>query len=52
LDHIFDKYYQKDKFSPGNGIGLAIVKRIVDLNGGNIFVKSSEGNGSTFTIVF
>lgn len=43
LDRIFDKFYQADEShaSQGNGVGLAIVKRIVTLHGGRVFVRSS-----------
>jgi signal transduction histidine kinase len=51
LEHIFDKYYQKDKFSPGNGIGLSIVKRIVELNNGEVKVKSKLNEGTTFAVI-
>lgn len=50
---IFDKYYQGDgsHATEGNGLGLSIVKKIVDLSGGSISVKSKQGEGSTFTVV-
>ncbi|MBU5334912.1 HAMP domain-containing sensor histidine kinase [Intestinibacter bartlettii] len=52
LNHIFDKFYQEDRShsSNGNGLGLPLVKRIVDLCGGTIRVKSLLGEGSSFTV--
>jgi signal transduction histidine kinase len=50
---IFDKFFQGDKShkQQSNGLGLAMVKRIVELHGGKIIVDSSLGNGSVFTVV-
>lgn len=48
---IFNKFYQADEShaGEGNGIGLAIVKRVVDLHGGKVTVKSQNGMTS-FTV--
>lgn len=50
--HIFDKFYQGDKshLSKGNGLGLSLVKRIIELCDGEIKVRSKLYYGTTFTI--
>ncbi len=53
LPHIFDRFYQEEEIStstPGSGIGLLLVKELVNLMKGNLFVKSEPGKGTEFTI--
>lgn len=53
IDHIFNRFEQADiedkKAMEGSGLGLAISKSYVEMLGGEISVKSKEGEGSTFT---
>lgn len=50
--HIFEKFYQGDKshLVDGNGLGLTLVKKIVELCSGDIYINSELGKGTTFTI--
>ncbi len=52
-ENIFNRFYRSEKTATstkGVGIGLSLVKELVELQNGTIKVKSKEGNGSTFTV--
>ena len=52
--HVFERFYKADKSRDralgGNGLGLALVKKIIDLHGGSVSVKSELGSGSIFIV--
>ena len=56
LPHLFERFYRVDKArarkSGGSGLGLSIVRNMVERNGGTIQVSSTLGQGSTFTVTF
>jgi two-component system sensor histidine kinase SenX3 len=55
LDRIFERFYRVDRArsreTGGTGLGLAIVRHVASNHGGDIQVESTEGVGSTFTLV-
>lgn len=55
-DKIFEKFYRTDKSrnknSGGTGLGMSIVKKIIDIHKGNIKIESFENIGTTITIFF
>ena len=52
--HIFERFYKADKSRDrslgGNGLGLSLVKKIVELHGGSVAVESERSKGATFTV--
>ena len=56
LNNIFERFYRVDKArsrkSGGSGLGLSIVRTMVERNRGEIAVESTVGKGSTFTVTF
>lgn len=51
--HIFDKFYQADSSheSEGNGLGLALVKRILEICDGMVYMENQPSGGCTFTVL-
>ncbi|MFM8601554.1 MAG: sensor histidine kinase [Actinomycetota bacterium] len=54
IDRIFERFYRVDKSrgrsTGGTGLGLSIVRRVITNHGGEVNVRSHEGEGSTFTV--
>lgn len=55
LPHMFERFHRVENATgrtyEGTGIGLSLVKELVQLHGGDISVKSKQGKGSTFTVI-
>jgi signal transduction histidine kinase len=56
IKHVFEKFYRAEDaltaHTKGHGLGLSIVKNLVEQNGGAIQVESEEGMGATFFVTF
>ncbi|NWJ50682.1 MAG: response regulator [Bacteroidetes bacterium] len=53
LQHVFEKFYQVgefQRFSSGSGLGLAYIKELIEIHGGNITLSSKSGEGTTFNV--
>jgi signal transduction histidine kinase len=52
IPRIFDEFYQApDRSLPGAGLGLAVVRELVEAHGGDLCVESEVGNGTRFTVL-
>ncbi|MEN8143784.1 MAG: two-component regulator propeller domain-containing protein [Gemmatimonadota bacterium] len=55
LAHVFERFYQtsdsEERLQPGTGIGLSLVKELVELHGGSVEAESSSGEGAKFTVI-
>jgi len=56
LPHIFDEFFRgrdaKKAFAHGTGLGMTIIKRVVEMHGGQIDVTSAPGRGTEFVVTF
>ena len=54
LPYVFDRFYRADpsrtRTGGGSGIGLALVKHLVEAHGGRVWVESQVGQGATFSL--
>ena len=51
LPHIFESYRQAHRDRGGTGLGLSVVRGVVQAHGGRVTVESQEGKGSRFTVL-
>ncbi len=51
LPHVFDRLWRGRADSEGSGIGLAVVRELVEAHGGHVRVQSDGRSGSTFTVI-
>ena len=52
MEQIFNPFYTTKEPGKGTGLGLFIVRQVIEKNKGTILVKSKEGEGTTFTLKF
>jgi signal transduction histidine kinase len=45
---LFRRLHAREEFGGGTGAGLALVKRIIERHGGQVWIRSTPGQGSTF----
>jgi signal transduction histidine kinase len=50
LSYVFDSFFQVEPQAPGAGLGLTVVKELVEAHGGTVLVESEVGKGATFTV--
>jgi signal transduction histidine kinase len=51
IGQIFEPFFSTKRDQQGTGLGLSLVRRVIQLHNGQIMVESEEGKGSTFSIV-
>ena len=51
-DKVFERFWRADRTTSGSGLGLYIVKRVMDLHGGTVGISDAEGGGAAFALRF